>query len=402
MCRTLNTTLGFSERFRAALRCGILGSDMGAARGVTDQINFLYTGIGRGHPHYLDGIVECLPPERLGNVTDVFTETSGAARAAWSLARSVYLAGGRNPALSTLYNRLRARGDYNRGGMLQDLMGRPLRRAYMEDRSPLVVAHPVLAAVLRDRGNLFYQHGELAAPRESWVRGLHRTIVPTEATADVFIAAGIGAESLFVSGLCIEPGLVVQAEEAFNSRLDRLSGTSPLCGAFFTSGAEPRAHVESLVAAATSTVAAGGRALVFARRGGALATRLAQTSGDEPRAAVCLYDGRQELNELTRNSFGDFDYFVAPSHERTHWALGLGLPMFVVGPSVGSFAPLNREALLAHGVARDLEDKRAASLIGVALKSLRRRGELRAMAEAGWERFDARGFQNVAELLQSF
>jgi hypothetical protein len=369
--------------------------------GQINQINFLYTDIGRGHPHYLDGIVECLPKDSIGDVTDVFTETSGLSRAAWGLARSVYERGGRNPALAALYNRLRTHGDYNRGGTLQNVMSRPLRRRYDDDPAPLVVAHPVLAAVLKDRRSLFYQHGEIAAPRESWVRGLHRTIVPTGATADAFVAAGIEAESLFVSGLCIEPGLVAQADGAFSSRLERLSGSDPLCGAFFSSGAEPRAHVEALAAAAASVVSAGGRALVFARRGGALAGRLAQTPGAEPRPTQILHDGRLELNELTRTWFGDFDYLVAPSHERTHWALGLGLPMFIVGPSVGSFAPLNREALLAGGVARDLEDKRAASVIYAALENLRRRGALQAMAEAGWGRFDTRGFHNIAEMLQS-
>jgi hypothetical protein len=204
-----------------------------------------------------------------------------------------------------------------------------------------------------------------------------------------------------VSGLCIEPALVVQAEVAFHARLDRLAGSAPLCGAFFSSGAEPRAHVESLAAVATSVVSTGGRVLIFARRAGALAARLAETLGEEPRATLCLYDGRQELNEFTQRSFGDFDYFVAPSHERTHWALGLGLPMFVVGPSIGSFAPLNREVLLANGVARVVADRRAASELDGTLETLRRSGELSAMAQAGWDRFDTRGFSNIAEMLQS-
>jgi hypothetical protein len=379
---------------------GILAPTNGV-RGMTGQINFLYTGIGRGHPHYLDGIVECLPTERVGTVTDVFRQTSGPARAAWGLARSVYQGGGRSPSLSALYNRLRASGDYNRGGLMQGVMGRPLRRTYDDDPLPLVVAHPILAAILKEKQNLFYQHGELAAPRESWVKGRHRTIVPTAGTADTFIAAGIASESLFVSGLCIEPALVEQAELAFDSRLDRLSGPGPLCGAFFSSGAEPREHVESLAIAATNVVATGGRALVFARRGGALAARLAETLGEEPRATLCSYAGRQGLNELTQTSFKDFDYFVAPSHERTHWALGLGLPTFVVGPSIGSFSPLNHEILLAHGVARVVHDRGAAASLGVVLETLRRSGELRAMAEAGWGRFDTCGFSNIAEMLQS-
>ncbi len=366
---------------------------------MTGQINFLFTEIGRGHPHYLDGIIECLPPERVGFVTDVFAETSGLARAAWSLARSVYRGGGRSPALSSLYNRLRARGDYDRGGLLQSVMGRPLRRRYADDLRPLVVAHPILAAILKDKRNLFYQHGELAAPRESWIKGAHRTIVPTVSTADAFIAAGVAAESLFVSGLCIEPALVGQAEAAFNARVDRLAGPGPLCGAFFSSGAEPRRHVESLAAAAGSVVAGGGRALVFARRGGALMTRLARTRDAGPGLTLCLYDEREELNQLTVRSFAEFDYFVAPAHERTHWALGLGLPMFVVGPSLGSFSPLNRELLLASGVAAAIDDARAAASFGATLSKLRQTGGLHAMAEAAWGRFETRGFHNIAEMV---
>ncbi|MGD2215710.1 MAG: hypothetical protein PVJ64_03095 [Gemmatimonadales bacterium] len=368
---------------------------------MTGQTNFLYTDIGRGHPHYLDGIIECLPPEHIGTVSDVFAETSGLARAAWRLARSVYQYGGRSPALSALYNRLRAQGDYNRGGTLQGIMGRPLRRRYVDDPLPLVVAHPILAAILRDKQNLLYQHGELAAPRESWVKGQHRTIVPTARTADAFIAAGIAADSLFVSGLCIEPALLEQAEAAFNARLDRLAGSDPLCGAFFSSGAEPRRHVASLAAAARSAVAAGGRAIVFARRGGALKARLTRMPGERAGLTLCLYDGRQELNQLTQASFADFDYFVAPAHERTHWTLGLGLPMFVVGPSLGSFSPLNRELLLTARVAKTMDDEHAAAWLGKALGRLQQTGELRAMAEAGWGRFDRRGFDNIAEMLGS-
>ncbi|MGD2153380.1 MAG: hypothetical protein PVG79_08925 [Gemmatimonadales bacterium] len=366
---------------------------------MTARVDFLYTNIGRGHPHYLDGVIECLPPECVGTVTDVFAETSGLARAAWRLARSVYRGGGRSSALSAAYNRLRARADYNRGGLLQGVMGRPLRRRYADDPLPLVVAHPILAAILREKRNLFYQHGELAAPRESWVVGRHRTIVPTTATADAFIAGGIDAESLFVSGLCIESALVRQAEAALNARLERLGGSGPLCGAFFSSGAEPRRHVESLAAAAASVAAAGGRALVFARRAGRLMARLAGARREAPAITLCLYDRRQELNRLTQSYFADFDYFVAPAHERTHWALGLGLPMIVVGPSLGSFSPLNRELLLAQRVAATIDDGHAAASFGATLGKLREIGELRAMAEAGWGRYDTRGFQNTADML---
>jgi len=185
-------------------------------------VNFLYTNIGRGHPHYLDGIIECLPQDRVGRVTDVFTATSGLARAGWKMARFVYHSGGRGRRYAAFYNRLRARSDYNRGGLVQSVLGRRLRQAFLEDAAPVVVAHPALVAILRGKPGLIYQHGEIAAPRESWVSGWHRVIVPLAHTADTFRAAGFAPDSLFASGLCIEPALVAQAEDALNDRLELL------------------------------------------------------------------------------------------------------------------------------------------------------------------------------------
>ena len=62
-------------------------------------IEFLYTNIGRGHPHYLDGIVESLSKERVGRVTDVFAVSAGIERAAWKTVRTVYRVGGRGLSL---------------------------------------------------------------------------------------------------------------------------------------------------------------------------------------------------------------------------------------------------------------------------------------------------------------
>jgi len=104
---------------------------------------------------------------------------------------------------------------------------------------------------------------------------------------------------------------------------------------------------------------------------------------------------------MTERLFRSFDYFVAPSHERTNWALGLGLPMFVVDPPLGSFAPLNREFLLAHSVARVIANAREASDLGESLDKLHKSGELQQMAAAGWGRYDAQGFSRIAEMLQS-
>jgi len=383
-----------------------------------NPINFLYTSIGRGHPFYLDGIIECMPRDSVGTVTDVFAATSGPSRQAWRLARFVYRGAARGGAYSRVYSRMRASNDFNRGGLTQALMGWPLRKAYAEDSAPLVVGHPLLAAILKGKRNLIYQHGEVAAPRESRVTGGHQILVPLPQTADEFISRGFPKDRLFVSGLCIEPALVPQAEDAFNSRVDRLSNSESLCGVFISSGAEPREHVASLGAAAASAVAAGGRALIVARRSGSLATRVSRLFADKklglesvrtpndlpgrtPQALLCLYDERRDLDEFTAKLFAEFDYFVSPSHERTNWALGLGLPMFIVDPALGSFSPLNRQALLDYSVAKVIVDSDEAARFGVSLATCQRTGELRKMAEVCWGRFDTRGFFNIAEMLQS-
>jgi hypothetical protein len=297
-------------------------------------------------------------------------------------------------------------------------MGRPLRKAFLESPNPLVVAHPLLVAMLKAKAGLAYQHGEVAAPRESWVTGQHRVLVPLSSTANTFVSAGLPSSNVFVSGLCIEPALVDLAERAWEKRRDRIAASGPLCGAFFSSGAEPREHVERLTAAAASAVASGGRVIAFARRSGRLAASLARRFEEMGRdldslgvadelpdrefgALMCLFDDRRQLDGLTARLFDRFDYFVAPSHERSNWALGLGLPMFVVDPPLGSFSPLNREFVLAASVTATLAGRAESLDFGAKLGELHARGGLAEMARAGWGRFDIRGFVNIAQFLQS-
>jgi len=115
---------------------------------------------------------------------------------------------------------------------------------------------------------------------------------------------------------------------------------------------------------------------------------------------LCLYSKRSELNQLTARFFAEFDYFVAPAHERTNWALGIGLPMYVVDPTHGSFAPLNRGFLLNAGVAVPLRNVTEAALLAETIEVQRRSGRLQEMADAGWRRYDIVGFQNIAEMLE--
>ncbi len=285
----------------------------------------------------------------------------------------------------------------------------------MDDHDAVVVAHPLLVAILKGKAGLIYQHGELAAPNEAVVRGADFVLVPTSKAADVFVKGGYQKDQVVVTGLCLEPALVKQAGDCFEQRLRRINGQESLTGAFFSSGAEPKAHIDKLVNSAVHAVVSGGKAILIAQQGGRFVKAATYAFGrlnisadfitsadfipaESSAALIVEYSGRRELDIFTARLFDRFDYFVAPSHERTNWALGLGLPMFTTEPTFGPFSPLNQEILLRAGVAESLDLNRAATF-GVRLKDLRQQGTLSDMAQNGWNRLEINGFEKAAEFL---
>lgn len=387
---------------------------------MPSRITFLYSNIGRGHPFYLDGVLESLI--RRGSIgivkgqTDVFAVSRGLSRRAWRLAHWLYRKGSSGGVVGSLYFGLRRDANFNRPSLGLKVLGHDIRKVFGQDEAPLVVDHPTLVGILRDRPHLIYQHGELVAPPESVVNGASTVCVPTDAVADAFRAAGYQDDQIFVSGLCIELSLVRQAESAFQTRMNRLDSRTPLTGAFFSSGAEPDAHVAALCEACLAIAQEGGRAIVFAAEGGKLHGRMSSTVAargledhvitttdflpqDLPPVLIAAHKTRREETALTSRLFPYFDYFVAPSHERTNWALGLGLPMFVLLPTVGEFARRNCELLRRSSVAELLDDHLPPATLGVALRHLRREGHLRRMAENGWGRENINGFTSIADML---
>lgn len=295
------------------------------------------------------------------------------------------------------------------------LMGRDLRRRLFDSDTPLLVAHPTLVGILAGRSNLLYQHGEVSAPKESLVTGATMTFVPTREVAEQFVKAGCSGESVIVTGLCVEPSLVRQAEDAWQLRKARLEGRQPLTGAFFSSGAEPTPHIRQLATAALSAVREGHRVVVFAQHGGRFERQLEtqfheagvrphcvdsrDTPLSEPSPLILVsYQSRRELAALTARFFPQFDFQVAPSHERVNWALGLGLPLFVVEPCIGPFAGLNNILVLKQGVAVRLNEL-GAEQFGPRLTGMRQDGRLAAMATAGWGRQPIDGFERIAAYL---
>jgi hypothetical protein len=382
-----------------------------------DRIRLLCTDIGRGHPFYLDGLRSHLASAELPNllleshrVTDLCSAAGGLA---WRGIRFLYERGSSPGLWSAFYNRLREESDYNRDRpALKLLQASWDRRVRDHPAGPIVVSHHLLVAALRPHPLIWYQHGESVVPSEAVVRGAFRVLVPTEETASRFAGKFYRSDQVLVTGLCIEPELVAQADRAYRHRLERFSRAAPLTGAFFSSGAEPAQHVRTLAVAARSVVASGGRAFVVARRGGRLeaAVRHACTSfgelparqptegpGDPPSLVLVSFNSRGDLDRLTAAYYGQFDYCLAPAHERTNWALGLGLPLFIVGPDIGPFAPLNRALLLGRGVAMALEETGGA--LGKTLDRLRGDGSLAEMATRGHGAYPIHGFSQAVRLL---
>ncbi len=387
---------------------------------IPAKLTFLYVNVGRGHPFYLDGINDALIRQgRVGIVRsseDVLEVSHGLSRQAWGFVHWLYRHGASPGLVSRLYGSLRRSNDYNRDSGALSILGRSLRRRFRGDARPLVVSHPILVGVLRNRPELFYQHGELVAPPESVVLGASQVLVPTDEVAERFRAGGYDSSNLFVSGLCIEPALTRQASDAFELRKVRIAGNGPLTGAFYSSGAEPALHVEAIIQGAIALCRAETRIIVFAEEGKRLSTRLQRafvraeimlskiSSADTiptelPRALLVEYRSRREESVLSARLFPSFDFLVSPSHERSNWAVGLGLPMFILEPCIGPFAPLNRDLLLRHKVAFDLTSQEHIVSLAERVNSLRHRGELAGMAENGWGKYGIDGFARIADLL---
>lgn len=386
------------------------------------QIEFLYTNIGRGHPFYLDGIAEalirCGQVGLVRNQRDVFELSRGLSRGAWRLVKAVYRTGSGPGPIGRLYSRWRQGvAPYEGSSPLVRLLGRSLAKHYYRGESTLVlVAHPVLVAALADRADLIYQHGELVVPREALVPGASTVLVPTADVADKFRQAGYAESQILVTGLCIEPSLTSQADDTYRQRQVRLGEERPLTGAFYSSGAEPSDHVEAIGRAVKAVIRGGYRTIVFCKCWGKLdraMMRLAEQQVglvslvdheqlppvDLSPLTIVRYRSRREETALTAKFFPWFDFFAAPAHERSNWAIGLGLPMFVIGPDKGSFAPLNKELLLSRAVASQLEDAGGPDRLDGRLKTMSAEGRLLKMSQSGWKRNPIDGFDVIASYL---
>ncbi len=405
------------------------------------QLIAIYTNIGRGHPSYLDSLLETL--QKKGQKVlcrTVFEESDGLSLLAWKLVEKLYFIGGKGGIRTRLYNWLRSsRTDVSSDSSLIKLLGRDLREKYQDFRGICLVAHPVVARILKNICRTWYVHGEIAAPPECAVAGVKKIFVPLEETKDRLISSGADPESIAVTGLMIEPGLVDRAQESFQARLRRIESDKPLTIGFFTSGAYPKEHMKKILWGAKSVVEQGMRAIIFTgtcpkkfelfkkrltkwglevvlenpalrqAQGGEQSRTTGggkdrgEASGKEKDGNVLLVtrETRQAETERAVELLPQIDAFVAASHERTNWAVGLGLPMFVLFPLIGTFASSNFEFAQRQKVAYPLDSLERAKTLGKVINELRKNGQLAQMAKNGFGVHKLNGVRQAASHLPS-
>ncbi len=280
------------------------------------------------------------------------------------------------------------------------MLGHNLRERFAGYNGVCLVDHPLLAHILAPVCRVAYIHGEIAAPGVSAVPDAWRTFVPLEATRQKLLAVGCEPSAVVVTGLLVEPDLVAAAEASYQGRLLRLESHRPLVVGLFLSGARPRPHVARLTACVESLAKSGHRSFVFSGPGASCAAEMRSELGRRgvPDDAVHVVSARGRNDETRRTAelLPSLDVMVAAAHERTNWAVGLGLPMFALLPHIGPFARENFDFAAAQGVCLPLATQRDAAALGSALDALHRDGGLASMSRAGWGRYAINGAANAA------
>jgi hypothetical protein len=382
---------------------------------ATRKIVALYTNIGRGHPSYLDSLLYVLKQKYPDLVsTTVFDESKGLSLLGWKFVSWLYSISGKGGIHTRFYNFIRKRSQGgSQDSLFLKILRRDLRRSFLGFEGVCLVEHPIVAKALADVCRVWYVHGEIAAPAECAVKGVEKILVPLEETKEKLVSLGADEESVLVCGLMIEPGLVDSAEEAFRRRTERIRSDKPLTVGFFTSGAYPKEHMEKIMLCVRSVLQSKMKAVVFCGTNPDK-YRWVQAQLKDVKARV-VEDKKEDLHQndqfdlrlVTRATRQEdtqravelipgLDVFVAASHERTNYAVGLGLPMFVLLPLIGTFASHNFEFAQRLGVVRSLDSSLKGREFGRTLFDMRQNDGLSRMAERGFRLHDISGVHVAA------
>jgi hypothetical protein len=190
---------------------------------------------------------------------------------------------------------------------------------------------------------------------------------------------------------------------------------------FFTSGAYPKEHMEKIMLGAFSVIQNQMKAIIFCgtdphkfewvknkvRNWG---TKIIEDIKDKEETShqneesdlkLVTRHTRQEDTLSAVQAIPRLDVFVAASHERTNWAVGLGLPMFVLFPLIGIFASQNFDFAQRQKVVYPLDSPEKAKNLGEILSNLRQSGELLQMAQNGFGVHSINGVEKAISCFDS-
>ncbi len=374
------------------------------------------TEIGRGHPNYLDGVVEILT-RKIGlpvKVYSVFEIGSGTSIRCWQLIKKFYELGSRGGMLTRIYNLIRSRPVQK--GKLLEILGQDLTRTFGKFRGICLVEHPIVAAILQELSRVYYIHGEVAAPISSAIPWPAKIFVPLEYTKNRFLQFGIEPKRISVTGLMIEPGLIRKAKKSISERIERIRSQTDLTVGFFTSGAYPPVHIKIIIEAIRSLSSGNIKKVLFTGynpaklkmiirrlkdRGLEVFYLLHRTGKFHPHKINIVYaidrinDTKRTIELLPR-----IDVAVSAPHERINWSLGLGLPIFALMPAIGPFAMENYHFALKEDTVYPL-DINNAHRFGTILENMRQDGSLVRMAQNGFGKYAIDGCQKAGEEILS-
>ena len=169
--------------------------------------------IGFGHPNYLDYIVQTLKQIRSGievEYWDVINQEKGFTRLFWQASKKIYSIGAKGGMMTDLYNKIRQRAN---------IPIFPICTISKQQYDRILVSHPLLARYLQ---NVWYIHGEIAAPKECRMCNIEKVVVPINETKEKFVEFGVKPDNIFVTGLLIDEDLVNCAEDNYRKRTARI------------------------------------------------------------------------------------------------------------------------------------------------------------------------------------
>lgn len=335
----------------------------------------------------------------------------------WQIIKSFYIIGGSGGIITRLYNFFRQKSAVPSPIFLK-LLGFGLDTFLKGFAGIILVEHPLLARILAnsridpswverpDSGEVpvYYIHGEIAAPKECALTGDVITFVPLDWTKQRLITSGIKPESIVVTGLLIEPELVENAKKNFDLRISRLKSNEPLTVAFFISQAYPKPHITKIINAVESVAKKGMKAIVFTGTDRNKAYQIKYEvepvkSRNPHKIKLMMSENQQEENRQTAELMEVIDIMVTASHERTNWSVGLGIPIFILYPLIGTYARENYEFSLNQRVSYPIKTIEDAKTLGDILTHMQEDNTLMKMAHNGFSIYHLNGAQVIAEYL---